>query len=338
MKMIGCVARGKVIAAAGLLIGADILSLSPAIAMEIRVSKTDPAAVHSIQAALDALPAQGGTIVVAPGIYREKLNVTRNGVHIRGDGARPQDVVLVYGDAAATAGGTFRSASLEASGDDFHLDNLTVQNDYWLDSSHPPSQAVALSVIGDRAVITHVRILGHQDTLLANKGKGGRMARQYFSDCYVEGHVDFIFGNAKAYFHRCELHGLAHESVMFTAQSKNAPDEDSGYVFDDCVLTADAGAQEISLGRPWRAYASVVFLRSKIDAPIIPAGWREWTPGTTDRLRTAYYAEYRSRGRGATPGTREPFSHQLSSTEARAWSIASFFKGDVSWLPKNARQ
>jgi pectin methylesterase-like acyl-CoA thioesterase len=317
---------------------AALSGLSPAGANALRVSPTDPGALRSVQAAIDALPAGGGEIAVAPGVYREKLIVARGGVHIRGTGARPQDVVLVYGDSAASAGGTFRSATLDASGDDFRLDNLTVQNDYWLDPAHPPSQAVALAVTGDRAIVTRVRVLGHQDSLLANKGKGGRMARQFFSDCYVEGHVDFIFGNAKAYFRRCTLHGLAHDSVMFTAQSKNAPDEDSGYVFDDCVVTADPGAQEISLGRPWRAYASVVFLRSQIDAPVIPAGWREWTPGTTDRLRTAYYAEYRSRGRGADAAAREPFSHQLSPAEARAWSIPSFFKGDLSWLPKDARR
>jgi len=311
------------------------LSLAPtsADARDLHVGHDANAAYHSVQAAIDALPDAGGTILIAPGTYREKLHVTRNGVHLRGLGARPQDVVLVYGDSAIAAGGTFRSASLTASGYDFRLQHLTVQNDYALDPAAPPSQAVALAITGDRDVIDDVRLLGAQDTLYANKGPNGRMARQYFTHCYIEGHVDFIFGNAKAWFDRCELHGIAHQSVMFTAQSKTVPGEDSGYVFDHCVLTADPAATNIALGRPWRDYATVVFLDTRMEAPIMPEGWREWTPGTTTRLGTAYYAEYRSTGPGASPATREPLSHQLTDAEVGKWSLAAFFKGDLKWLP-----
>ncbi len=296
----------------------------------VTVSHNDPNAFHSIQSAIDAMPAEGGDILVAPGIYREKISVAKNGIHIRGTGAGPSDTVIVFGDGAINVGGTFRSATLDASGDDFRLTNLTVQNDYSRNPQNPPSQAVALSLTGDKVVIAKVRLLGAQDTLYANKGKGGRMSRQYFSDCYIEGHVDFIFGNAKAWFERCELHGIAHQSVMYTAQSKNSPDEDSAYVFDHCTLTADAGAHGISLGRAWRPYATVIFLNTRMDAPVIPEGWREWTPGKTDTLKTATYAEYKSTGPGASPSTREPYSHQLTDAQAARWSRKTFF-GD--WQP-----
>jgi len=310
------------------------LSLVPAAACARDIRVGGNGGYRSVQAAVDALPDTGGTILIAPGTYREKLHVTRNGVHLRGLGARPQDVVLVYGDSAIVAGGTLRSATLTSSGDDFHLQHLTVQNDYARDPAAVPSQAVALAITGDRDVIDDVRLLGAQDTLYANKGPNGRMARQYFTRCYIEGHVDFVFGNAKAWFDRCELHGIAHLSVMFTAQSKLLADEDSGYVFDHCVLTADPAATGIALGRPWRDYATVVFLDTRIEAPVIPAGWREWTPGKTSRLSTAYYAEYRSTGPGASPATREPYAHQLTDAEAQTWSAAAFFKGDLEWLPR----
>jgi pectinesterase len=189
---------------------------------------------------------------------------------------------------------------------------------------------VALAVTGDRVVINNVRLLGAQDTLYANKGRGGCMARQYFSDYYVESHVDFIFGNAKAWFERCRLYGIAHQSVMYTAQSKNAPDEDSAYVFNHCTLTADPAALDISLGRAWRPFATVIFLNTRMDAAVIPDGWREWTPGKTDRLKTATYAEYKSTGPGASPSTRESCSRQLSDAEAAKWSRKAFF-GD--WAP-----
>ncbi|WP_249791528.1 pectinesterase family protein [Bradyrhizobium sp. SRL28] len=177
--------------------------------------------------------------------------------------------------AAINVGGTAHSATLNASGDDFRLDNLTIQNDHSQHRANPPPQAVALSITGDKDLIRRVRLLGAQDTLFANKGPNGRMSRQYFSDCYIEGHVDFIFGNAKAYFQHCELHGIANQVAIYTAQSKGSPDEDSAYVFDHCTLTADSAGHGIALGRAWRPYATVVLLSTKLDLPVIAEGWRE---------------------------------------------------------------
>lgn len=311
---------------------AGCFCISAAHAQPLLVSHAERAAYHSVQAAIDALPAQGGDIQIAPGIYREKVKVFKSGVHIKGSGRKPDDTVIVYGDGAINVGGTVRSATLDASGDDFQLDNLTIQNDYSLNSANPASQAVALSVTGDRDIISRVRLLGAQDTLFAAKGPNGRMSRQYFLDCYIEGHVDFIFGNAKAYFRRCELHGIANQAVVYTAQSKAAPDEDSAYVFDHCRLTADSAARDVALGRPWRPYATVVFLSTKMDAPVVAEGWREWAPGKTNSLRTAYYAEYKSTGVRANPAGREPYSHQLTDGEAAKWSLNTFFGGATDWL------
>ncbi len=310
----------------------------PVQAGALKVSASDTAAYHTVQAAVDALPDTGGDIDIAPGAYREKIVISKSGVRLHGTGAKPEDTVLVYGDSAANAGGTFKSYSVLAAGDDFHADNLTIQNDYWLNPNNKPSQAVALNLTGDRAVLTHVRLLGHQDTLYANKGPGGRMSRQYFSDCYIEGHVDFIFGNAKAYFQNCHIHGLTHPSVMYTAQSKNSPAEDSAYVFDHCTLTAEPGAQDIALGRAWRTYATVIFLDTDMQANVIKAGWREWTPGKTNTLPFAYYAEYRSTGPGANPTGREPYSLQLTDAQAASWRLEAFYKGDTAWIPQTARR
>lgn len=310
---------------------AMLLCSSVASAKDLTVATQGRADHRTIQAAVDALSDDGGTVRIAPGRYREKLRIYKNNVHLLGLGKRPQDVVLVYDDSAKTAGGTFKSATLDASGDDLRLTNLTVQNDWGTDPANPPSQAVALALTGDRAVIDRVRLLGHQDTLYANRGRNKRPARQYFRDCYIEGHVDFIFGDANAYFDRCHLHGVAHEAVMFTAQSRNAPDDDSAYIFNRAHITADPGAGEISLGRAWRPYARVIFLHTRIDAPVMKQGWREWTPGKTDTLGTAYFAEYRSTGPGASPNTREPRSHQLTPGEAKQWTLPAFFKGDIVW-------
>lgn len=308
------------------------ISASPVMARDTLVSLDSPGAFRSVSEAVTALGSEGGTIHIAPGIWQEKLLITANRVMLIGLGAKPSDTVIEWSDSSKTAGGTFKSATLTVTGDDFTMANLTVRNGWGLKPENPPSQAVALAVNGDRAYFEQVELIGRQDTLYANKGPDGRMARQYFSDCYVEGHVDFIFGNAKAYFSQCQIHAAAWPTIMLTAQSRNAAGEDSAFVFDRCRVTAAQGAGEIWLGRPWRDYSRVIFLDTRMDAKIVPAGWREWTPGTTNRLPLAYYAEYRSQGVGAAPQQRAKTSHQLDAKQAAKWRADRFFAGDTAWI------
>jgi len=298
-----------------------------------------PTIYSSLQAAVDALPDGGGELRLGPGVYREKVLVARANVRLVGTGRRARDVVITWSDGAKEVGGTFRTASLEVRGDDFQARNLTVVNDHWLRSADP-SQAVALYITGDRAFVENVRMLGAQDTLYAAsrkcEGPDCRISRQYFRDCYVEGHVDFIFGNSKAFFENCELHAVPHDEVMLTAHMRTGPDEDRAYVFDHCRITSEPGVGTLWLGRPWRDYSRVIFLNTRIDAPLHPDGWREWTPGETHRLTTAFYAEYASTGAGAPRLAREPYSRQLSAVEAAAWSAKQLLAGDDGWAPQDA--
>ena len=307
-----------------------LLLAQPAFAGVFRVGGPR-ADYRTIQAAIDALPTTGGVLEIAPGEYREKIDIQKPNVRLLGKGKRPQDVVLVWSDGAITAGGTFKSASVNVTGDGFSARNLTIQNDYHLKDPRP-SQAVALAITADRAVLEKVRLLGAQDTLFA-ASKKGRPSRQYFRDCYIEGHVDFIFGDAEAFFDRCHIHGIAHESVLITAQSKASADQDSAYVFDRCRITADSKVGALYFGRAWRPYATVVFMRTRIDAPLHPEGWREWTPSKTDSLGKVTYLEFASTGRGASPTTREPRSRQLTAEEAKPWSRDRFLAGADGWRP-----
>lgn len=294
-------------------------------------------AYSSIRAALDVLPDTGGEILLGPGEYREKVTIDRPHVILQGLGARPQDVILVWGDAAATAGGTFRSATLHVGGDDFRAGNLTIQNDYHL-KNPPQSQAVALSVTGDRAIFDRVRMLGAQDTLYAGAKKCSsepcETSRHYFRDCYIEGHVDFIFGDSKAFFDRCEIHAIAHREILITAHARTSADQDKAFVFDHCRITADPDAQQIYFGRPWRDYAAVIFMHTDIRANLHPEGWREWTPGKTDRLQRAFYAEYRSTGPMADTSKRQPHAHRLTEAEAVRWQLPAFLTGKDHWRPQ----
>jgi pectin methylesterase-like acyl-CoA thioesterase len=299
----------------------------------------------TVQAAVDAAPAAGAVIRIRPGTYHEVITIDKPHIQLRGTGADPKQVVLSYDNSAGTAGGTGKSASVFANGDDFYAENLTIENTFTRTHAlkQEGSQAVALRVRGDRAVFRRVRLLGYQDTLYAD-GKGCdseqgpcRPARQYFADCYIEGNVDFIFGDAVAFFEGCEIHALAHPVVMLTAQSKRYDGERSGYVFDHCRLTAEAGASKVYLGRPWRSHASVVFLNTGMGKEIMPAGWQEWKHNDVDSLPTVFYAEYNSTGPGANPAARDPHSKQLTAAEAARFSVKAWLSGDDNWNPTEVK-
>ena len=313
-------------------LAADI-ALSPAVG-RARSAVVRPG--ESIQKAIDALPAGGGEIRVMPGTYREVVTIRKPHVHLHGEDSDPSKTVIVYGN-GPPQGGTFASATVFVEAPGVTIDRLSIVND--LGAGH--GQGVALAVTADRAIFRRLRILGAQDTLFAASrycyGDYGPCvaARQYFADCYIEGNTDFIFGDSAAVFERSELHGISSGSVMYTAQSRHSAEQrDSGYVFDHCRLTGEPRQGGISLGRPWRPYATVVFLDTEIDAPVIPSGWTEWTRFGKASLPTAYYAEYRSSGPGANPKGREPYAHQLTAAEAEQWTARRFLAGADGWNPK----
>lgn len=297
----------------------------------------------SIQAAVNAAPETGAVIRIEPGVYREVVHVDKPGIQFRGKTKDPSKVVLVYGNSAASTCGTSCSATLFVTGTDFVATEITIANDY---SKHSdvPSQAVAVKVTGDRAVFRHVRLLGAQDTLYAASDKcmNGQspcaVKRQYFADCYIEGHVDFIFGDAKAVFDRCEIHSISHIAGGYlTAQSRSKPDQDSGYVFNRCTLTADPGVKNIYLGRPWREYSTVIYMNTKMDAHIAPEGWSDWKSAPVPRLPTATYAEFNSSGPGANPAAREKWSKQLTAAEAKKYGTKAFLAGADGWDPTKVK-
>ncbi|HWB83643.1 MAG TPA: pectinesterase family protein [Bryobacteraceae bacterium] len=301
---------------------------------------------YSIQRAIDVAPADGAVISIAPGTYREVLDVDKPNIHLRSARTDASETVIVFDKSAGTAGGTTRSATVNVRGDNFFAENLTFANDF--NATHPQlpqgSQALALLVTGDRAVFRNMRFLGNQDTLyaankrcLASASQPCAPSRQYFSHCYIEGNVDFIFGNSKAVFDHCEIHSTPHSEGFLTAQSKNSPNEDSIYVFDHCKLTAAPGVANVYLGRPWRPYASVVFLNTEMGGHIVPAGWREWHPGETHSIETAYYAEYNSTGPGAHPGERDPHTKKLTAAEAARYESPTFLAGTDGWDPAKVR-
>jgi polygalacturonase len=285
---------------------------------------------YSIQHAIDVAPPEGAVISIAPGTYREVLTITKPNITLRSPYDDPRKTVVVFDKSAGTSGGTFHSATVDVRADNFTAENLTFANDF--NATHPQlpqgSQALAIAVVGDRAVLRNMRLLGNQDTVYVSKG------RQYFTGCYIEGNVDFIFGDGKAVFENCEIHNTAHAAGGYiTAQGRSSAQQDSGYVFNHCKLTAEPGLAHVWLGRPWRPYATVTYLNTEMGAHIEPAGWREWHPGETNYLQTVSYAEYNSSGPGAHPGERDPHAKHLTAAEAAEYETNRYLEGTDGWHP-----
>lgn len=310
-------------------------SVAPPVDNTLYVAADGTGDFYSIQKALDAAPPTGATINVAPGTYRETISVTKPNIELRGSNTDASKTVIVFDKSAASSGGTLHSATAEIRGDNFRAENLTFSNDWNATHAQVPigSQALAALVVADKVIFKNVRFLGNQDTLYAGSrnctpdGEPCIPTRQYFTHCYIEGNVDFIFGDAKAVFDRCEIHSTPHSEGFLTAQGKHYPTEDSGFVFNHCTLTAAPSVQHVWLGRPWRSYASVIFLNTDMGSHILPEGWREWHPGETHSMETVYYAEYNSTGAGAHSGERDFHIKILTASEAAQFETKTFLDG-----------
>ena len=265
----------------------------------------------SVQDAIMAVPSGTATnpvvIHIRPGVYRELIYVQheKSFFHLIGDDAAKTIITFnLYAGMTNVDGkplGTFKTPTATIDADNFTAENLTFQN-----SAGPVGQALALRVDGDRAAFRHCRFLGWQDTILLNRG------HQYFDDCYIAGHVDFIFGAATAWFENCQIHCL--RSGYITAAS-TPQDQPCGFVFSRCQITGEPGAKTF-LGRPWRLYASVTWLNCQMSDVVRPEGWFDWKK--PEAHTTARYAEFNSTGPGANPQSRVPWSKQLTANQAQA--------------------
>lgn len=298
-------------------------------------------ATHTnLQAAIDAAPDNSTNlyrILIKPGAYEGQFLVPPGKRHIQLVGEDLANTVLTYPlnvyETNAATRMRFKGTGVIVLGDEFSAENITFQN-----TSGDHGQAPALRVDGNRAVFRHCRMLGWQDTLRLDDG------RDYFTNCYIAGRVDFIYGSATAVFDHCEIHSKNGGHVT----AANTPAEKPfGFVFMNCKLTGDPqpwisargtpvntnSAPLADLGRPWRPYASVTYLNCQMGDHIKPEGWNNWRNPANEL--TARFAEYHSTGPGANPAARVPWSHQLTDEQARAYTVANILKGDDGWNPLN---
>lgn len=292
-------------------------------ACSITVAADGSGDVKTVGAAIQKVPDDNKSrciIKIKPGTYDEQIRVPANKPYISFIGEDAGKTILTYKISNKEAGSTSAAYATYIGGHDFHAESVTFENSFG-----QGSQAVAVLVEADRAVFKNCRFLGWQDTLYAKNG------RQYYRDCYIEGHVDYIFGQAAAVFDNCRIHSKADGYIA--APMRFAATEPSGFIFLNSTLTSENTQKGIYLGRPWRDYGRTVFINTKMEAQIRPEGWHHWVP---EREKTAYFAEYGSTGKGANAESRVAWAKKLGDADVKVFSIEYFLGGKDGWDPQNA--
>lgn len=216
---------------------------------------------------------------------------------------------------AAAAGSNDLSATLRVATNYFSLYNVNLVNGYG-----KGSQALAVSANGQYQAYYGCSFVGYQDTVYTNK------PHQVYKNSYIEGAVDFIFGNdGNAWFEKCTI--AINGAGYITASGRDTADA-YWYVINKSKIAAKSGAgvakESTVLGRPWREYARTVVQNSDLSNVVKPVGWSAWGTNPTGNV---YYAEYGNTGTGAS-GTRVSWAKKLSS----AVSIDSILPGWTSWV------
>ena len=142
------------------------------------VAKDGTGNFTTIQSAIEScksFPYQRIRIFIKNGLYHEKIFIPSWNTKISLIGESKDSTIITYGDYFKKINkgpnSTFYTATLLVRGNDFHAENLTVEN-----AAGRLGQAIALSVEADRCSIENCKILGNQDTLYL----AGENARQYF--------------------------------------------------------------------------------------------------------------------------------------------------------------
>ncbi|XP_054813897.1 probable pectinesterase 8 [Prosopis cineraria] len=286
----------------------------------------------TVQAAVNAVPDNSNKrniIWINSGLYYEKVMVPITKPNITFQGQGYTSTAIAWNDTAKSANGTFYSGSVQVFASNFIAKNISFMNVAPIPGPGVEgAQAVAIRVGGDEAQFWGCGFFGAQDTLHDDKG------RHYFRDCYIQGSIDFIFGNARSLYENCQIVSMANPvpagqkfiNGAVTAHGRTTNDENTGFAFVNCSI---GGYGRILLGRAWRPYSRVVFAFTTMSDIIAPEGWNDFNDPARDQ--TIFYGEYNCTGAGANMSLRAPYVRRLNDTVASNFLNTSFIDGD-QWL------
>ncbi len=323
--------------------------------------------------------AAGSTIYIYPGVYPENDKVTVSAQNISfinwaetdswtdegftaegyadaGAADTTKSAVVITGDWAVTTDtsyyhyeGTQNTATVTVKGNGFKAKGITFQNSYNLTGNYMGNnttieRAVALVTQASNIVLENCRFLSVQDTLYLKTGTHSYSASAkyvYLKDCYAEGGVDFLFGDATAYFDSCELY-MSHDGYYTAANTALA---NIGFVFNQCTFNMASGITAY-MGRSWQTLtdstnqymctsSNVVLVDCTTPSGIAAARWSDMT-GSDVAQRTRFYED------SSTYSSSSSYSYDrlMSDSEAACYTAANVigydYNSDVWSTPSEA--
>jgi pectinesterase len=214
------------------------VAVAPNIAVtpDIVVAADGSGDFKTIQAAIESIPddnRERTIILVKNGTYHEKLRIEADCVTLRGesrDGVRIEYTQLA--DDFNRNRDRLGRAVINLDGDDFVMQNLTVENTANVVGLH------AFTVYGapDRTVVTDCNVLstGADTMSLWNGGEG----RYYHARCHMRGAVDFLCPRGWCYVEDCTFDGTKPSALMWHDGSKN---RDEKFVLRNCKFDGVPG-------------------------------------------------------------------------------------------------
>ncbi|KAK9103000.1 hypothetical protein Sjap_020254 [Stephania japonica] len=274
----------------------------------------------SVQAAVDSVPVNNREkvlIQINAGTYIEKVVVPVSKPFITFQGAGRDLTVIEWHDRAGDKGPdgqqlrTYNTASNTAPAPMPGMEG-------W--------QAAAFRISGDNAYFSGCGFYGAQDTLCDDAG------RHYFKECYIEGSIDFIFGNGRSMYKDCELHSIATRFGSIAAQDRKSVDERTGFSFVGCRVT---GSGPLYVGRAMGQYSRIVFSYTYFDDVVARGGWDDWDHNS-NKNKTVFFGVYKCWGPGAEAVRGVSWARELDFDTAHPFLAKSFVNGRHWIAPSDA--
>ncbi|KAK3945486.1 carbohydrate esterase [Diplogelasinospora grovesii] len=209
-----------------------------------------PLPLSAVNALSTAASTTSQCIFIYPGTYTEQVLVPARSAQLSIYGYTADttsytgnQVTITSSKSQADGLSNDETATLRVKSANLKLYNINVNNGYG-----KGSQAVALSAYADSGYYG-CQFTGYQDTLLAQRGT------QLYAKCLIQGATDFIFG-------------------YITASGRSASTDPNYYVFNGGTISSSSSSSSAAavasgtyyLGRPWAAYARVVFQRTSMSS------------------------------------------------------------------------
>ncbi|KAJ0094006.1 hypothetical protein Patl1_25998 [Pistacia atlantica] len=133
------------------------------------------------------------------------------------------------------------------------------------DGKREGAQAVAMRISGDKAAFYNCKFTGYQDTLCDDKGK------HFFKDCYIQGTIDFIFGNGQSFYLNTTIRSVSNGIGVIIPHARENESEESGFTFVHCSII-DIGKTKLGPVRKQRP--RVIFAHTYMDTVVSSTeGW-----------------------------------------------------------------